>query len=74
MTIPNKEIRSIYRQSIVGWFDRKIERIDRSPLIKALEDGDCEAAADFISCQLMDTISYFDYAESYYQVEMADLT
>ncbi|NCE99341.1 AAA family ATPase [Emergencia sp. 1XD21-10] len=66
MTIPNKEIRSIYRQSIVGWFDRKIERIDRSPLIKALEDGDCEAAADFISCQLMDTISYFDYAESYY--------
>lgn len=66
MTIPNKEIRSIYRQSIVSWFDQKIEKVDRSPLIKALEDRDCEAAADFISSQLMDTISYFDYAESYY--------
>ena len=66
MTIPNKEIRSIYRQSIVRWFDQKIEKVDRSPLIKALEEGNCEATADFISAQLMDTISYFDYAESYY--------
>ncbi|HCT92595.1 MAG TPA: AAA family ATPase [Lachnospiraceae bacterium] len=66
MAIPNAEIRSIYRQSIAGWFDRKVADVDRSPLIKALEEGDCKAAEDFISAQLMDTISYFDYAESYY--------
>lgn len=66
MTIPNKEIKSIYRQSIIGWFDEKMESFDRSPLVRALEEGDCKAAADFISEQLMDTISFFDYAESYY--------
>ena len=66
MTIPNAEIKSIYRQSIVTWFDQKIADVDRSGLIQAFEDGDCEAAENFISQQLMDTISYFDYAESYY--------
>ncbi len=66
MTIPNREIKSIYRQSITGWFDQKIADLDKSPLIRALEEGDCQSAAEFISAQLMDTISYFDYAESYY--------
>ena len=66
MSIPNKEITSIYRQSILAWFDRKVRETDRSPLIRALEEGDCQAAEDFISAQLMDTISYFDYPESYY--------
>ena len=66
MAIPNEEIASIYEQSIKEWFDQKIANVDRSSLIKAFEEGDCEAAENFISQQLMDTISYFDYAESYY--------
>ena len=73
MTVPNMEVKTIYRQSILSWFDRKMENTDRSPLIKALEEGDCEAAEDFISEQLMDTISYFDHAESYYHGFMAGL-
>ena len=66
MSIPNEEIASIYQNSIALWFDKKIEKTDRSPLVKALEQGDCKAAEEFISAQLMDTISYFDYAENYY--------
>ena len=66
MAIPNEEIAAIYERSIKEWFDRKVEDLDKSPLIKALEEGDCEAAEHFINEQLMDTISYFDYAESYY--------
>ena len=66
MSIPNDEIASIYQDCIMTWFDRKVQVMDRSPLIRALEEGDCQAAEDFISAQLMDTISYFDYAESYY--------
>ncbi|MBQ8563673.1 MAG: PD-(D/E)XK nuclease domain-containing protein, partial [Firmicutes bacterium] len=66
MSIPNDEIASIYQDSIMTWFDRKVRETDRSPLIRALEEGDCQAAEDFISAQLLDTISYFDYAESYY--------
>ena len=66
MAIPNEEIAAIYERSIKEWFNRKAEALDKSSLIKALEEGDCEAAENFISKQLMDTISYFDYAESYY--------
>ena len=73
MSIPNTEVKTIYRQSIVTWFDKKIKATDRSPLIRSLEEGDCETAEDFISTQLMDTISYFDYAESYYHGFMTGL-
>lgn len=66
MALPNMEIRSIYRNSIVTWFGRKIKGTDRKPLLQALEEGDCPAAEDFITGQLLDTISYFDYAENYY--------
>ena len=73
LAIPNTEIKTIYRQSIMTWFDKNIEKTDRGPLIKALEQGDCKSAEDFISSQLMDTISYFDYAENYYHGFIAGL-
>ena len=73
MMIPNMEVKSVYDRSISTWFDRKMERTDRSPLMEALERGDCEAAEDFINDQLMDTISYYDYAESYYHGFLAGL-
>ena len=66
MSIPNEEIAAIYESSISEWFNQKVSRTDRTPLIKALEEGDVQAAEDFISGQLADTISYFDYAENYY--------
>ena len=73
MSIPNKEIKKIYKDSISQWFEKKIEKADRSPLIHALETGDCEAAENFLNEQLLDTISYFDYAESYYHGFIAGL-
>lgn len=73
MSVPNEEIAYIYDEFISRWFDKKMERTNRSPLIEALENGDCEAAEDFICEQLMDTISYYDYRESYYHGFMAGL-
>ena len=73
MKIPNMEIESIYEDSISQWFEKKIEKADRSPLIHALETGDCETAENFLNEQLLDTISYFDYAESYYHGFMTGL-
>lgn len=73
MAIPNMEIRTVYRRSILEWFEQRMENVDRTSLIKALEEGDCERAEAFISAQLMDTISYFDYGESYYHGFLAGL-
>ena len=50
-----------------------MKETDRSPLVRALETGDCEAAEDFINRQLADTISYYDYAENFYHGFMAGL-
>ena len=66
MVIPNEEIRTIFEGTVLSWFDAKIEKTDLKPLVKAIEDGDCAGMADIISKQLMDTISFFDYGESYY--------
>ena len=73
MAIPNTEIKTIYKNSISYWFDQRIKRLDRSPLKHALETGDCEAAENFISEQLFQTISYYDYAENFYHGFMAGL-
>lgn len=37
-----------------------------SVLFTAMEEGDCETFGNFVSDQLLDTISFFDYAENYY--------
>ena len=73
MKIPNIEIATIYENSISYWFEQRIKETDRSPLVRALETGDCEAAEDFINRQLADTISYYDYAENFYHGFMAGL-
>ncbi len=73
MAIPNLEIEMVYRRSIINWFDQRMKQVDRIPLVKALEEGDCEEAAAFLSAQLMDTISYFDCGESYYHGFLAGL-
>ena len=66
LAIPNTEIRSIYKRTILAWFDKRLQRTDLTELIKAFEDGDCDKIGDFLSEQLMDTISFYDYAENYY--------
>ena len=73
MKIPNIEIATIYENSISYWFDQRMKKTDRSPLKHALEEGDCEAAENFISEQLFHTISYYDYAENFYHGFMAGL-
>ena len=66
MAIPNTEIRTIYKNSVRTWFDKKVKGDDRRPLIQAIEEGNCTAMEDFINGQLRDTISFYDYQENYY--------
>lgn len=66
LSIPNTEIRLIYRDTILSWFDRKLKGMDMSPLFNAIDAGDCEAFGSFVSDQLLETISFYDYAENYY--------
>jgi len=73
MVIPNREIKTIYKNSVLRWFDKKLKQRDMKPLIRAIEERDCETIGDIISGELMDTISFFDYSESYYHGFLAGL-
>ena len=66
MAIPNTEVRTIYKNTVLTWFEQKIRAKDLTPLMKAIEDGDCTEIEDILNSQLQDTISFFDYKESYY--------
>lgn len=66
MTIPNEEIRYIYRNSIKEWFECKLKNTDLNVLYNAVLDGDCDTFAEQVNRQLSETISYYDYSESYY--------
>ena len=41
LTIPNQEVKYIFRTKILGWFDEKVKARDRSKLFTALEGVTC---------------------------------
>ncbi len=66
MRIPNREIRSIYRNQISTWFDRQIKDSDKGVLNKAVLEGDTDGIAEYVSGLLAKSISVFDSGESFY--------
>lgn len=66
MAIPNAEIKYIYRNTILEWFDSKIENTDLSELYRAFQEKNGEKIEDMITNLLVETISFYDYAENYY--------
>lgn len=73
LKIPNAEIMDIFRKSVVRWFDERIAFQDRSGLFKALWDEVVSSLSELISDLLFETISYHDYAESFYHAFLAGL-
>ena len=73
LKIPNAEIMDIFRKSVVRWFDEKIAVRDRSKLFDVLWNADTGRLSDLISELLFETISYHDYAESFYHAFLAGL-
>ena len=66
MAIPNSEVRYIYKNAVLRWFEKKTEEKELTPLYESLLAGDTERMAQILSENLMETISFYDYQESYY--------
>ena len=73
LKIPNAEIMDIFRKNVVRWFDERIAVRDRRELFEALWNEDTVKLSDLISELLFETISYHDYAESFYHAFLAGL-
>lgn len=73
LSIPNTEVKYIYKNMILKWFQETIKKQDFSDLFSAIEDGDTEKIQDIITEQLAATISFHDYAENFYHGFLAGI-
>ena len=58
MAIPNSEVRYIYKNMVLRWFEEKTKAKELSPLYESLLNGDREKMAEILSENLMETISF----------------
>ena len=73
MAIPNSEVRHIYKNTVLRWFEEKTKEKELSPLYESILNGDCDTMAQILSDNLMETISFYDYQESYYHGFLAGM-
>ena len=73
MAIPNREVRYIYKNTVLRWFEKKVEKKELSPLYESILNGDTEKMEEILSENLMETISFYDYQESYYHGFLAGM-
>lgn len=73
MKIPNTEVRYIYKNTIREWFGMRVKQKNLSVLYQAIEQGDTDTISREISLNLQETISFYDYVESFYHGFVAGL-
>ena len=73
MAIPNREVRYIYKNTVLRWFEEKTGKKKLSPLYDSILNGDSEKTAEILSENLIETISFYDYQESYYHGFLAGM-
>ena len=73
LRIPNEEVRYVFKNAIIDWFERTVSKIDRSKMFEALWDKDAVTAQKEISKLLLKSISYHDFQESFYHAFVAGM-
>ncbi len=73
LKIPNTEVLGIFKKSVKAWLIETAAKEDRKILFAALWEGNAKLLTELISDLLFDTISYHDYAESFYHAFLIGL-
>lgn len=75
LKIPNREVRTIFGDTIVEWFKDTIgiKAAERREMFAAWWKGDEKKITEAVSIILNDAISYYDYKEDYYHAFVAGL-
>lgn len=71
--IPNAEVKTIYKNTILYWFRENIKKRDFRDLYQAMEDGDAGKMGEILGEQLLSTISFYDSAENFYHGFLAGI-
>ncbi|MDD2958217.1 MAG: AAA family ATPase [Lachnospiraceae bacterium] len=73
LRIPNEEVKYVFKNAIIDWFEKTVSKIDRSRMFDALWKKDAETAQKEISKLLLKSISYHDFKESFYHAFVAGM-
>ena len=73
LMIPNREVRYIFREKIMAWFERKMKERDLTRLHTAFVNKDTKTLEEELTDILYETISSFDESENYYHGLVAGL-
>ena len=73
LKIPNEEIREIYKDTIVKWFQETAPSLRPEKLYEAVWAGDDQTATAEMTRLLKRTISFYDYGESFYHAFLAGI-
>ena len=73
LTIPNAEVKEIFRSTIQKWFKDSSQTWNRQAMFQALWAGDGETLTKEIGKLLRKTISYHNYKEDFYHAFLAGI-
>lgn len=73
LKIPNEEIREIFAETVIKWFEDYAKSIDRKELFDSLWEGNTDQVTMKLSDLLFGTISYYDYHENFYHAFLAGI-
>lgn len=73
LKLPNREVKYIFREKILAWFDEKVKAKDRSKLFSSLLERDVKAFEKEVNDILLETISFNDAYESFYHGFLAGI-
>ena len=73
LKIPNQEVLYIFKNKIRGWFQEQLKERNPQRLFDAVVSGDTEAMEEDITDMLYETISFYDYYETFYHGFLAGI-
>ena len=73
MGLPNREVRYIFREKIMSWFQEKIQEKNLTDLYTAFVNKDADTLEKELNQIMLETISAMDEKESYYHGMVAGL-
>ena len=73
LVIPNNEVKEIYKDTIITWFDNSVKSFEIDKLFDAVWKNDCKIITEELNRLLLKTISYHDYKEDFYHAFLAGI-
>lgn len=73
LVIPNNEVKEIYKDTIITWFNDSAKSFKIDKLFDAVWKSDCQIVTDELNKLLLKTISYHDYKEDFYHAFLAGI-